>query len=172
MREDKTNEEEQAQAGEAQGMSENTEQTSRKTLNLNSFLDEFLSHLAIIERDTAQYRKDCLDKLVLELQDKTAIVAEKPTETKQPQAVDEITFNLNYQTQQGSILGKYEFANKQNNQTDKWNYAYHVLRKANATIKNRYQGVDYVFGYWLYGSESIYRQRLNKGDLSKAWMTK
>ena len=79
---------------------------------------------------------------------------------KQP-AVQELNFTtLRFEAQQGSKLGDFEVAYKQNNLPDKWSSAYNILRNSNATIKDRYHGEAYQYSYWLYGEEKIYRQKI------------
>jgi hypothetical protein len=51
---------------------------------------------------------------------------------------------------QGAKLGEYEVAYKTGNIPDKLDFAYNILRSANATIKDRYHGADYQYSYWLY----------------------
>ncbi len=76
-------------------------------------------------------------------------------------AVLEETFTiLKFEPQQGVKLGTYEVAYAPNNIPEKFNHAYDVLSKSNATIKNRYVGKCYAYSYWLYGSGKIYRQKL------------
>ena len=76
-------------------------------------------------------------------------------------AVQELNFTtLRFEAQQGSKLGDFEVAYKQNNLPDKWSSAYNILRNSNATIKERYHGEGYQFSYWLYGEEKIYRQKI------------
>ena len=83
----------------------------------------------------------------------------KPKEDKQ--VVSELNFtSLRFDAMQGSKLGDYEVAFKQNNLSDKWQSAYNILRNNNATIKTRYTGEGYQFSYWLYGEDKIYRQKL------------
>lgn len=78
-------------------------------------------------------------------------------------AVKEEAFNcLKFEKQEGSRLGEFEVAHKSNNLVDKWSHAYGVLRQSNATIKNRYHGQRYVYSYWLYGEDRIYRQKLKQ----------
>ncbi len=75
--------------------------------------------------------------------------------------VQELTFiTLKFEAQQGTKLGDYEVAYKQNNLPDKWQSAYSILRVNNATIKDRYHGETYQYSYWLYGEDKIYRQKL------------
>jgi len=84
-----------------------------------------------------------------------------PTETKQDSAVKEEIFTiLNFEKQQGAKIGEYEVAYKPNNLADKWVQACNILRRSNATINNRYTRTDYVYNYWLYGEDKIYRQKL------------
>jgi hypothetical protein len=76
-------------------------------------------------------------------------------------AVVEVTFTtLRFEAQQGSKLGDFEVAHKQNNLPDKWQSAYNILRNSNSTIKDRYHGDTYQYSYWLYGEDKIYRQKL------------
>jgi hypothetical protein len=76
-------------------------------------------------------------------------------------AVQESNFTtLRFETSQGSKLGEFEIAYKQNNLPDKWTTAYNILRNGNATIKARYHGDTYQYSYWLYGEDKIYRQKL------------
>ncbi len=76
-------------------------------------------------------------------------------------AVQELTFaTLKFEAQQGSKLGDYEVAYKQNNLQDKWQNAHNILRDKNSTIKDRYHSEGYAYSYWLYGQDKIYRQKL------------
>ncbi len=80
---------------------------------------------------------------------------------KAPAAVQEITFTtLKFEQQKGTKLGDYELAYKASNLPDKWMHAINILRNSNATIKDRYCGEDYQYSYWLYGEDTIYRQKL------------
>jgi hypothetical protein len=122
-------------------------------------------HLAIIERDTAQFRKERLDKLVLELQSHTNLLAEKPQEPKLNPTVKEITFStLTYGPQQGAKLGAYETATKPTKDNATWIYAYNILKANNATIQNRFQDDGYQHTYWIFDdfSDKIYRQKLKE----------
>jgi hypothetical protein len=131
--------------------------------NKNPLLNDLDLALAIIERDTAQYRKERLDKLILEIQLKSSLLTEKPSTPKQNTAVNEINFNtLKFEPQEGTKLGDYELAYKQNNLPDKWQSAYNILRINNSTIKDRYHGEGYLFSYWLFGEGKIYRQKLKE----------
>ena len=83
-------------------------------------------------------------------------------EKKQPATVLEETFNcLKFEEAEGARLGVYETASKKNNVPDKFQTAFNVLSKSNATISSRYHGEGYVYGYWLYG-DRIFRQRLKQ----------
>lgn len=86
-----------------------------------------------------------------------------PSETKETVAETSFTV-LKFEAQQGSKLGFFEIAFKANseNSADKWQSAYDLLTKANATIKDRYHGKDYEFAYWLFGEGKIYRQKLKE----------
>jgi len=82
------------------------------------------------------------------------------SEGKGVTAVREETFNiLKFEKQQGARIGEYEVAYQPNNIPDKFQSAFNILKKGNATISARYHGDGYVFGYWLYGEDKIYRQK-------------
>ena len=82
-------------------------------------------------------------------------------ENNQTAAVQEATFNtLRFEVQQGAKLGEYEIAYKASNLEDKWRPAHNILRNSNATINDRYHGESYLYSYWLYGEDKIYRQKL------------
>jgi hypothetical protein len=76
-------------------------------------------------------------------------------------AIQELTFTtLKFEAQQGTKLGDYAVAYKQNNHQDKWQSAYNTLRINNSTIKDCYHADTYQYSYWLYGEDKIYRQKL------------
>jgi len=78
-------------------------------------------------------------------------------------AIKEEAFHiLKWEKASGSRLGEFEVAYKNSNLPDKWDHAYAVLRRNNATISNRYHGDGYVYAYWIYGEGKIYRQKLKK----------
>lgn len=86
------------------------------------------------------------------------------TEKKTPATVNEAIFSiLKFEPQQGAKLGVYEVAYKQNCIAEKFQYAFEVLSKANATIQSRYRGDGYLNSYWIYGEGKIYRQKLKAG---------
>lgn len=87
--------------------------------------------------------------------------AEVRNEKKTTAAVNELNFTtLKFETQKGAKLGDYEVAYKNSNLPEKWSSPFNVLNASNATIQNRYYGAEYVFSYWLYGSDKIYRKKL------------
>jgi hypothetical protein len=75
---------------------------------------------------------------------------------------EEILSILKYESQQGIKLGEFEVAYKQTNVTEKFQNAFEVLSKSNATIQSRYHGKEYVYSYWLFGEGKIYRQKLKE----------
>lgn len=78
-------------------------------------------------------------------------------------AVKEETFNiLKFDKQQGNRIGEFEVAYKKANIPEKFQQAHNILNKNNATISSRYRGEGYVHGYWLYGENKIYRQKLKQ----------
>jgi hypothetical protein len=77
-------------------------------------------------------------------------------------AVREETFtSLKFEEQTGARIGKFGVAYEKSNIPDHWNSAFNILRKNNATIKDRYYGEEYEFTYWLYENK-IYRQKRKK----------
>lgn len=91
---------------------------------------------------------------------------------KEAVVVQEETFNiLKYEAQKGTRLGEFEVASKANNLSDKWTHAYGVLKQNNATISNRYHGLDYTYSYWLYKEDQIYRQKLKGSEAKTASAT-
>ena len=87
-----------------------------------------------------------------------------PPETKENKplaAVLELNFTtLRFEAVQGAKLGDYEIAHKAANLEDKWRSANNILRNNNATIKDRYYCEGYLYSYWLYGEDKIYRQKI------------
>jgi len=82
---------------------------------------------------------------------------------KEAAAVKEETFTiLKFEAAKGERLGEFEIAAKASNLPDKWQPAYNILRRSNATIKERYHGAGYAYSYWLYGEDRIYRQKLKQ----------
>lgn len=78
-------------------------------------------------------------------------------------AVLEETFNiLKFDKQQGNRIGEFEVAYKKANIPEKFQQAHNILDKNSATISSRYHGEGYVHGYWLYGENKIYRQKLKR----------
>jgi len=114
---------------------------------MNSKEVEFL----IKVRDACQMMADAANE---------SIESMTPPEAKTA-SVQEVTFAmLRFEPQQGAKLGEYKIAYKASNIEDKWRPAYSILRNSNATIKNRYHGENYLYSYWLYGEDKIYRQKL------------
>jgi hypothetical protein len=147
---------------------ENHTQTNEGRISMSddlSKVSDFEVSLLIIERDTCQYKKECIDELLNKIGNAKGLVdSEKPKQTPakpEAAAVQEITFaTLKFEAQQGAKLGEYEIAYKANNIEDKFVQAYNILRASNATIKDRYAGQGYQFSYWIYGEGKIYRQKL------------
>jgi len=80
---------------------------------------------------------------------------------KEAVAVKEETFTvLKFEKQRGNKIGEFEVAYKANNIPEKFQRAYNILEKNNATISNRYRGDGYIFTHWLYGKDKIYRQKM------------
>ena len=92
----------------------------------------------------------------------------KPNPTQLNPATAEIAVNesnfaqLKWDPQKSDKMGDYEIAGKVNNDAAKFDVAYSVLQKSNATIKTRYHGQTYAYSYWLYGEGKIFRQKLKE----------
>lgn len=95
-------------------------------------------------------------------------IAKMQVEAEPHAVVSEETFAiLSFESQKGTKIGNYEVAYKSQNLPDKWNHAFNILRKANATISSRYHGEGYRYSYWLYGLGKIYRQLLKLNSRPK-----
>jgi hypothetical protein len=111
---------------------------------------------------------DGLEKLVEGLDDCQRVLrgeseAIGPQVEKHVAAVKEETFTiLRFDAQQGTQIGNYEVAYRASNIEDKWRHALSILRMNNSTIASRYHGEGYVYSYWLYGQDKIYRQKQKK----------
>ena len=117
----------------------------------------------LIRRNCLKFEIEQLDELLNKIGEAKGLadVAQKAGAKTQSAAVDETTFQiLKFEPQQGAKLGDYETADRKGNIPEKFQYALGVLSKSNATIQSRYHGQGYVYGYWLYGSDKIYRQKL------------
>ena len=106
-------------------------------------------------RDASQMLADAANEYI------ESLAPPEVKENNQTVAVQELTFStLRFEVQQGAKLGEYEIAHKGSNLEDKWRPAHNVLRNSNATINDRYHGDVYLYSYWLYGEDKIYRQKL------------
>jgi hypothetical protein len=106
-------------------------------------------------RDASQIIADAANELL-----KSMIPPELGLETE-PATVSELTFAvLKWDVQKGSQLGDFEVGYKASNIEDKWRHAFNILRRSNATIKDRFHGANYSYAYWVYGQDKIYRQKL------------
>lgn len=91
-------------------------------------------------------------------------LAPKEVKDDKPVVAEETYYSiLKFEPQQGTKLGSYEVAYKPNNLPDKWQSAYDILSKSNATIQSRYLGKGYAYSYWLFGEGKIYRQKRKQG---------
>jgi len=106
-------------------------------------------------RDASQILADAANEYI------ESLAPPEVKENNQTAAVQELTFStLRFGVQQGAKLGEYEIAYKASNLEDKWRPAHNTLRNSNATINDRYHGDGYLYSYWLYGEDKIYRQKL------------
>lgn len=110
----------------------------------------------LIERDLAAQKVERYDEILNKIGEvKGFAEAEKPKES----GIDEKVFScLKFEAQQGQKLGQYEIADKTKNNSEDWQRGYDVLKKLEATIKDRAKGQNFTF--WLYNNfERIYRQK-------------
>jgi hypothetical protein len=91
-----------------------------------------------------------------------------PREIREEKTIvnEEIFSFLKFDPQEGAKLGSYEVAYQQNNIAEKFQHAFEFPSKSNATIQSRYHCKSYMYSYWLYGTDKIYRQKL-KVEASK-----
>lgn len=89
-------------------------------------------------------------------------VAEIASAGKATTANEEAFAVLTFEKRTGDRLGEYEISLKSANQDAKWNQAYKILEANNASINDRYHPEGYIYCYWLYDRDKIYRQRLRQ----------
>jgi hypothetical protein len=130
-------------------------------------LNDYEIAILIIERDACYSKAQQIDELLNKIgqakgfSDAANGQAAKPETKPQAAAAQEQTFStLKFEVQQSEKMGEYEVAYKASNLEDKWRSANTILRNSNATIKDRYHGEGYLYSYWLYGEDKIYRQKL------------
>lgn len=123
-----------------------------------SKITDFELSLLIAERDTAHFHYERLDQIITEVGQSLGM-AEAEKQKTQSSEIDEALFScLNFEAQTGQKLGNYEIADKSKNNLTEWQKAFDILKKLNATIKDRAKGQN--FSYWLYGDfERIYRKK-------------
>ena len=106
-------------------------------------------------RDAGQMIADAANELL------KSMAPSEPGLENESLAVNEVTFStLKWDSQKGAQLGDFDVAYKSSNIEDKWQHAFNILRSSNATIKNRYHSAGYSYSYWVYGQDTIYRQKL------------
>lgn len=121
-----------------------------------SKISDFELSILIANRDIAAYEVERYDEILNKIGEvKGFAEAEKPKES----GIDEKVFStLKFEPQTGQKLGSYEIADKTKNNSEDWQRGYDVLKKLEATIKDRAKGQNFTF--WIYGSfERIYRQQ-------------
>jgi len=120
-------------------------------------LSDFEISMLVIERNVSQYKTEQIDELLNKVGE-----AQGYFEAARP-VVKEETFNiLKWEEQEGTSIGKFEVAHRNQNIVDKFSHGYGILSKANAVIGSRYHGEGYEYSYWLYGNDRMYRQKLKK----------
>jgi hypothetical protein len=115
---------------------------------------EAFADFFVARRDANLRENEAIDQLI-------NVLGKPIVEAENELAVSEENFNLNYSEFTGQKLGTFEVAEKQENNPEKWNRGFNILKNANASISSRYHGENYAFSYWIYNSQ-IYRQKLKK----------
>ncbi len=123
---------------------------------------DFEVQMLLIERNTCQAKIEAIDELLDKIGQAKGLQDSRKAGSahKQDAELQEIAFNaLKWQIQEGTKIGTFELAVKQDNDQAKFSTAYDELRKADCNIRDRYQGLNYVYTYWLFGEDKIYRQK-------------
>lgn len=135
--------------------SQKTSEVKKLSVNYSKISEGEIA-LILIERDLAAQKVERYDEILNKIGEvKGFAEAEKPKES----GIDEKVFStLKFEPQTGQKLGSYEIADKTKNNSEDWQRGYDVLKKLEATIKDRAKGQNFTF--WIYGSfERIYRQQ-------------
>lgn len=130
-----------------------------KKLSVNySKISEGEIALILIERDLAAQKVERYDEILNKIGESKGF-EEAEKQKQQTTEIDEKVFStLKFEPQTGQKLGSFEIADKTQNNSEDWQKAYDILKKLNATIKDRAKGQN--FSFWLYGNfERIYRQQ-------------
>ena len=82
-------------------------------------------------------------------------------EEQETKTVSENNFDLTYAKHTGAKLGEFQIADEKDSPSDLYKRALNILKQNKATIKDRYHGNGYVYGYWEY-QDKIWRKKLKK----------
>ena len=108
----------------------------------------------VLLRDGLAMAADGVNKLLETTEPKEEL---KPEKT----AVPEKSFDLTYTKHTGAKLGEFQIADEKDSPTDLYKRALNILKQNKATIKDRYHGNGFVYGYWEYQNK-IWRKKLKK----------
>lgn len=83
-------------------------------------------------------------------------------ELKTPQIHEEPFLTLKWEKRTGNKLKEFELTTKtMNSGSEDFEHCLDILKRNNATIKDRFHSEGWSYSYWLYG-DSMYRQLLKK----------
>jgi hypothetical protein len=73
---------------------------------------------------------------------------------------------LAWKIEEGSVLKRYQIAVDNQNDPQKWNHAFNILKANGAVIGKRFHEESYQYSYWLYDKMpyKIFRQRLTEAQ--------
>lgn len=137
--------------------SQKTSEVKKLSVNYSKISEGEIA-LILIERDLAAQKVERYDEILNKIGESKGFSEAEKQKPQSPE-IDEALFScLKFEAQQGNKLGDYEIADKTQNNSEDWQKAFDILKKLNATIKDRAKGQN--FSYWLYGDfERIYRQK-------------
>lgn len=125
-------------------------------------LSDFEIQMLILERNACQYKVEQIDELLNKIGEAKGLQDSSSHQTSHISkvTVQELAFSvLKWLPQEGEKIGAFETTSKADSDQVKWSTAYDELKKAGATIKDRYHGTGYQYSYWLFGQDKIYRQK-------------
>ena len=113
-----------------------------------------------LEEDITDYA-NAVEAAAVNLKQRIAERHQVSTEKPEKTAVSEKRFDLTYTKHTGAKLGEFEIADEKDSPSDLYKRALNILKQNKATIKDRYHGNGYVYGYWEY-QDKIWRKKLKK----------
>jgi hypothetical protein len=116
--------------------------------DLKIFVEDFVDFLDSLEASIVKLRRQ-IEKLF----------GVKPK-------IPEETFSiLKWDDEKGERLGDFQAAYKNKNVLESWQYAYNILKQANAVIGNPFHFEGYQYRYWIFPEkyeDRIFRKKLGE----------